>query len=146
MLTYDNGSLNLHQRMVLEQTKQIHLSQCKPCFDTFNRVAYYTVSDFTFVGIIFHEMYHVSTKGEWRSDNNGNEYFFTNEFTGCKNDGSEGFGPCIQVHSGTSSLRGRNASKVYTNMLRKEFYLYKKGTIFFSQIETIEIFSKCDEH
>ena len=55
--------------------------------------------------------------GEWLTDENGVEYFATEDIVGCSEDGGNELGPCIQVHSGTNKLQGRISAKVYVVLL-----------------------------
>ena len=113
MLQLTSNSLTEEQNAQLVNSRMEHLKNCKPCFSLFNRHAYFTCADFTFVGILLYEVEKGTFSAKWFTDRQGNEYYLTEDVMGASKDYSDRPGTCIRALTGGAKLQGRVSSKVY---------------------------------
>lgn len=75
--------------------------------------AYFTAADFTFVGILLYEIENASFNARWFRNENGIEYFVTDDVMGASSEFDYKIGTCIRALTGGGKLQGRISSKAY---------------------------------
>ena len=113
---------------IIRDNRKNHMLHCKPCFATFTRIGYFTLSDTTY-SITVIEMIHDATFNSSWDTIDGIETFFTNDAMGCHFRDTDKPGPCIQVLTGFNEQQGRIAGKIYSVMHLVMDINYKKRPV-----------------